>query len=129
MNMIRKLFVLLSFPYILLAQETEKGLSFFDEMMHMFLILGGILVAMLVVAWSLKRLLNTRMEQINADSQIKIIEKRHLSPKSILYLVELQGKRYLLGEGPQGVVSLGDVKLPPQKRSFQDVMNGEEQNN
>ena len=129
MNMIRKLFVLLLFPCILLAQEAAQNLSFFDEMMNMFLILGGILAAMIVVAWSLKRLLNTRMEQMNADSQIKIIEKRHLSPKSILYLVELQGKGYLLGEGAQGVVSLGEVQLPPQKRSFQEVMNGEKQNN
>lgn len=129
MYTIRMLFGLLSLPYILLAQERGEGLSFFDEMMHMFLILGGILVAMMVVAWSLKRLFNTRMEQMNADSQIKIIEKRHLSPKSILYLVELQGKGYLLGEGAQGIVSLGEVKLPPVKRSFQEVMSGEEQNN
>ena len=56
------------------------------------LLLGGITL------WSFKRLNRSRIYSSNMNKEIKILERRVLSPKSILYLIECDGKKMIVSE-------------------------------
>lgn len=60
--------------------------------------LGILLVLLIVTFWMFRRLSQGRMRQMNQNKTIKVIERRALSPKSILYLVEFSGKQILIAE-------------------------------
>ncbi|MEC8306278.1 MAG: flagellar biosynthetic protein FliO [Chlamydiota bacterium] len=56
------------------------------------LLLGGITI------WLVRKIGNDRMKTFNHLKSIKIVERRPLSAKSMLYLVEVGGKQVLLAE-------------------------------
>jgi flagellar protein FliO/FliZ len=68
------------------------------QLVYMFLCLIGLLVLAYFSVWFLKRLFQNRIARGNATQSIKILEKRMLSPKSVLYLVEVEGRKVLLAE-------------------------------
>lgn len=92
------------------AEEGGMG-RFFGEFMNMLFALGLIIGLMLVVAWVMKRLLNTRLQQMNTTSLIKILERRTISPKGAVYLIEAGGKGFLVAESASGFERLGEVPL------------------
>lgn len=94
------------------SDDTGMG-HFFSELTHMLLALGAIVGFMFAVAWVLKRLLNTRMRQMNTTSLIKILERRSLTPKCAVYLLEICGKGIVIAEFPNGVKRLAEIDLPP----------------
>lgn len=111
--------------------------KFWDEFSQMLYYLGMICLGMLVVAWFLKKALHTRMQQMNLTSSIKILEKRSLSPKSSLYLIDVLGKGVLIGETPGGIHLITelptDIPLPEPAevkptRSFAELLKKEEKN-
>ncbi len=61
-----------------------------------------VLVALLVLAtltiWMFKKLSHGRLRSFNHMKSVKILEKRALSPKSMLYLIEIGKKQILLAE-------------------------------
>lgn len=79
----------------------------------------GILLLLLALVfltvWLLRRLSQGRFRSFNQFKSIKILEKRPLSPKSILYLVEVHGKKLLVSESQCEVRSLATIAEPPQK--------------
>lgn len=83
---------------------------FYQEFLHMLTVLGLILLVLLGVTWFLKRMLNVRVQQINATSPIKVIEKRALTPKTAIYVLEIYDKRIAIAESHNGVTSLGELK-------------------
>lgn len=85
---------------------------FFQEFMNMLTTLGLIVATIFVISWFLKRMVNTRIQQANTSSVIKILERRALSPKSALYLIEINSKQLLVGETPTGVATL--LELPAE---------------
>src|SRR4051812_14460183 len=62
---------------------------FYTEFFKMLSVLGLIVLALLMVTWFLKRMLNTRIEQVNSNSLIKVIERRSLTPKTSVYMLEV----------------------------------------
>jgi len=64
----------------------------------MFLTLIGLVVAIFFTVWALKRLSRGRLHQMNSTRSIKILERRPLSAKTILYLVEVAGKQAMIAE-------------------------------
>ncbi|MDX8430604.1 MAG: flagellar biosynthetic protein FliO [Candidatus Algichlamydia australiensis] len=62
------------------------------------LTLVGILIFIAIVYYLLRRLTGFRATKMNLMKNIKVLEKRPLSPKSMLYLVEIAGKQFLLAE-------------------------------
>ena len=64
----------------------------------MILALVVILVLATVAIYLMKTLSQTRIQQGNHYKNIKILEKRSISPKSVLYLIEVGGKKLLIGE-------------------------------
>lgn len=95
----------------LIKEPPKENDKFFAEFINMLATLGLIIGLILIVAWFLKRLVNTRIEQANSNSSIKILERRNLSPKSILYLLEIEGTAYLVAESVNGITRLSEFPI------------------
>ena len=61
-------------------------------------VLVGLLVLVFLTVWMFKKISHGRLRNFNYLKSIKIIEKRPLSPKSMLYLIEVGGKQVLIAE-------------------------------
>lgn len=66
--------------------------------LKMVLVLIGILAFIFIVFFIFKRFAATRIKQSNHSRTIKILEKRAISPKSMLYLIEIGGQKMLIAE-------------------------------
>lgn len=94
---------------------------FFGEFVRMMLSLGFILALLLIGTWLFKKVLQTRLQQVNLTSSIKILEKRALNPKAAVYLLEVQDRKILIAETPTGIASLAVFPPPQEKTSFRDI--------
>lgn len=101
-------------------QDQDK---FFYEFLNMLATLGLLVAALLGASWFVKRMMNTRVQQMNSTSLIKVTERRSLSPKTVIYLLEIQGKTLVVGETPAGLSKLGEFDFPmaPEERSESDA--------
>lgn len=61
-------------------------------------VLVGLLVLVILTIWMFKKISNGRLRTFNYLKSVKILEKRPLSPKSMLYLIEVSGKQVLIAE-------------------------------
>ena len=95
----------------IIHKPTEQDDRFLTELFSMLATLGLIIAALLLVLWFMKRLMNTRVEQLNASSSIRISERRALSPKSMLYLIEVENKTILIAESINGITRIEDFPL------------------
>src|SRR5690348_3159016 len=77
------------------SQITE---SYEGSFLQVIVSLIGLVVLVVVTFWILKRLGRGRFGKFGSDKAIHIIERRPLSPKSVLYLVQIENKRVLLSE-------------------------------
>lgn len=89
------------------AKQNDK---FFTEFMNMLATLGLIIVLIFLVAWFFKRLMTSRLENLNSSSLIRVVERRALSPKTALYLLEVDTKTILVAETPGGIVRLSEFE-------------------
>jgi flagellar biogenesis protein FliO len=80
--------------------------KFMNEFFYMLFLLGVLITMVYLAAWFLKRMTNVRAEQLNATSTIQILEKRVLSTKTSLILLEIEGQQILVAETPTTVVQL-----------------------
>lgn len=103
------------FPLEDLVETPDKHNDrFYTEFLNMLATLGLVIAIILIAAWALRRLLNTRLEQINTTSIIKIVERRALSPKSAVYLLEIYDKIVVIAETHAGITQLGEFNIPPE---------------
>lgn len=105
------------------ATEIEPD-RFYVEFIRMLSLLGILLAAFLIVAWFFKKMMGKKIDQMNAASQIKIVERRTLSPKTSIFMIEVEGKRMILAESHSGVTLIGEL-APPRPGSFQEVLDRE----
>jgi flagellar biogenesis protein FliO len=77
-------------------QATTQGYE--TAIFKIFGTLGALVAFIFVTVWILKRLSHGRLAAFNSSRSIKILEKRPLSPKSILYLIEVKGKKFIISE-------------------------------
>lgn len=87
------------------AESLDEG-RFMAEFIYMLLMLGLLIGVVLFASWLMKRMVNTRLSQLNESSNIKVLEKRTLSPKSSLYLLEIEGKTVLIAESGTHITQL-----------------------
>lgn len=80
------------------AQLDLATTSYETAFIRMLFVLVGIISFAGLAVILLKKYAATRMQQSNHCRNIKVLEKRAISPKTILYLVEIGGKKMLLGE-------------------------------
>jgi flagellar biogenesis protein FliO len=72
----------------------DIGASF----LKMFSALALLVVLMYATYWVLKRMMHYKMQRGNRDASIHVVEKKMLSPKTMLYVVEIEGKKVLIAE-------------------------------
>lgn len=83
--------------------------TFQSKFLNMLFLLGLLIGFMILASWALKRMMRTKMHQLNTASQIKVIETRYLSPRATLYLVEIQNQSFLIGESPTTMTYLATL--------------------
>lgn len=99
-----------------ISEPAKQNDKFFAEFLNMLATLGFIIALIFIIAWFFKRMMNTRMEQINSTSLIQVVEKRALSPKTALYLLEVENKTILIAETPSGVTPLSEFPTAVEKK-------------
>lgn len=93
------------------SQQVEKkaDTDFFDTaaeapanykgaFVKMMLTLLALVVLIVISVWLLRRISHGRIKQMNYGRSIKVLERRPLSAKSVLYLVEISGKKVVVAE-------------------------------
>ena len=106
------------------AKPEEKGMNrFMAEFANMMFMLGLIVAGLFLLTWLLKRFTNTRMQQLNTTSHIKIIERRSLSPKSTIFLLEINGQGIVIAESTAGVHKVGEFELDREAEGTQNLVS------
>lgn len=96
------------------AQPSKEGDNFQAKFLNMLFILGLLIAFMILASWALKRMMKARVTQINQASLIKVLETRTLSPKSLVYLIEIEGEKILIGESQNGLTYLASFPELPE---------------
>jgi flagellar biosynthetic protein FliO len=73
-----------------------------QTLFFIFLFIGFIMTA----TFFIRRWGQMRWNKENVTSDIEVLERRALSPKSAVYLIKVKGKQILVGETANGLVSL-----------------------
>ena len=81
------------------------GAAFFKMLLALF----ALLVLVFVTVWILKRFSHGIKGRYGSQS-IQIVEKRPLSPKSMLYLIEVDGKQILVAESQLEIKTLTTIE-------------------
>lgn len=87
--------------------QNEK---FYVEFFKMLLILAVVIAALMAVMWFVRRMASVRMTQMNRSSLLQIVETRPLSPKTTLYIMDVEGKRLIFAESHEGVTFLAETQ-------------------
>jgi flagellar biogenesis protein FliO len=74
--------------------NTDLGAAFTKMIFSLTLVV----ILLLASYWFIRRLIQNRLEKGVGDADIQIIEKKMISPKTILYLIEVDKKRVLIAE-------------------------------
>lgn len=90
--------------------EMAQDNRFLNEFFYMLFMLAILIGVVLLASWFLKRMLHTRIEQLNTQSQIKIVDKRALSQKTIIYLIEYEDQKFMVAETPTSLVTIMSEK-------------------
>lgn len=91
-------------------EEHMEPVSYQGAFVKMMLTLFGLIVLIIISVWMLRRLSQGRMKQMNSGRAIKILERRPLSAKSILYVIEIHGKKMLVSESQLEVRFISSVE-------------------
>lgn len=87
-----------------------NGGTFIPELMNMLFMLGLLVLLILLASWYLKRVVNTRIQQANDTSEIKIEERRALTAKTSIYLLRIKDKHVLIAESSNGITLLSSSR-------------------
>lgn len=96
--------------HVQVAREHESD-TFQAKFLNMLFILGLLIAFMILASWALKRMMKSKITQLNTASHIKILETRQISPKTTLHLIEVQDKAFLIAESPSSTTYLSTLSL------------------
>ena len=82
--------------------------SYEHAFLKMILTLAGLIFLIFFTLWALRRLSSGRIGGFSSQKKIKILEKRPLSPKTAIYLLELDGRQVFIAESQLEVKTLFD---------------------
>lgn len=89
--------------------EQAGDTRFVGEFFNMILYLGLLLVLMTFLLWVVKRMTATRLEQTNRASSIKVLERRTLTPKTTIYILQILDKEIAIADSHNGVTKLSEI--------------------
>lgn len=73
-------------------------ISYEGAFTKMLLVLAGLIVLIFLTVWILRQISQGKFTGGASYRTIKILERKALSPKSSLYIVEIEGKRIMIAE-------------------------------
>lgn len=85
----------------LLQMQTDGNLpptDYGSVFIKMFLTLIALAVLFGFTVWFLRRLIRYRQEKGTGNQAIRVLEKKMISAKTMLYVIEIDGKRILVSE-------------------------------
>lgn len=97
-----------------LPSSEEMTHSYEGAFVRMLVTLIGLLLLVCATVWILRRLGKGKFK-IGSGRMINVIEKRPLSPKSILYIVEIDNKKVLIAESQIEVRALTTLEEPHEE--------------
>lgn len=97
------------FPFPEEEVRGDEG-HFASQLLQMLLMLGLLLGLLLFTSWFLKRMMNTRIQQVNGNSAIKVLEQRAVSTRTTVYALDIEGKTYIFAETPSAVTPLYPIQ-------------------
>lgn len=104
-----------------IESPAEEQYKLKDKITSMLFSLGVIVVSIFVLTFIIKKLNRKRIDAANAGSAIKILERRAINPKTFLYVVEVHNKTLLIGESPDGLVTLGELSPGTEELPLQQA--------
>lgn len=75
----------------------------------MTILISGLILVFLAI-WLFRKFSSSKFHTSNQLKSIKILEKRPISPKSILYLIEIGGQKILISESQLEVRMISELK-------------------
>jgi hypothetical protein len=85
-------------------KEAQVEQPHFSELLSRMLIMLVVTVGgFALFAWFAKKFLHNRMQGLNRQGRIQIVEQRALSQKSALYIIKIDAKEYLITESASGI--------------------------
>lgn len=72
--------------------------SYEGAFLKMFLTLLALLVVIFFAMWGVKRLARGRIKQAGPGRSIELLERKAISPKTVLYMIEVGGRQIVLAE-------------------------------
>lgn len=93
--------------------QSDFGMAF----VKMLVTLCALIALLAISFWFIKRLLRARGQRGLSPLSVHILERKALSPKTTLYLVEVEGKRVLLAESQLEVRRLESFVDSPSEKN------------
>jgi flagellar biogenesis protein FliO len=94
------------------AVELPNG-DYGAPFVKMFLTMISLVALFAISIWFLKRIIRSRLEKGSGEQMIRVLEKKMLSPKTMLYVIEHEGKKVLLAESKLEIKSLSRSNIIP----------------
>ena len=89
-------------------------------LVKMFLTLIVLVALLALTFWFLRRLIQSRLRKGIGKQSITILEKKMLSPKSMLYLIEADGQKILIAESNIEIRRIHSWEEPSSVEGTQD---------
>lgn len=83
-----------------------EAIDFLTPLIQTLFFLLLFVALILTATFWIRRLGQMRWNKESQTSDIEILERRSLSPKSALYLIEVKGKQILIGESAEGLTHI-----------------------
>ena len=97
-----------------LPSSTDMTHSYEGAFIRMLVTLLGLVLLVFLTFWILRRLGKGKFS-FGGDKMINVIERKSLSPKTSLFIIEIEGKRVLVSESQFEVRALTTIDLPPSE--------------
>ena len=91
-------------------------------LMKMLICMAALAALIFATYWFLKKLIQNRLQKGVGDPAMSILEKRMLSSKTMLYLIEVEGKKILCAESHLEIKALGSF---PAEGSTEEIYDSD----
>lgn len=95
----------------------EPPYEFWSVFFKMVFLLGGILGALLIASWVIRKIFEKRNGLYSSQQRIEVLERRSLHAKATLYLLRIDDQEILAAETPHGLRRLAHWTQPSNDSS------------
>jgi flagellar biosynthetic protein FliO len=96
-----------------------KSYNYWGEFVNMLFTLFFVIILIVLSVWLLKRIMRSRVQNLNRSNGVKILERRPLTQKSSIYLIDILGKGLVISESPAGIHTLCEF---PDSVNIQELL-------